>query len=107
MKTTWWKSGSWSALCDVCGFKFKAEDLTERWDGLMVCREDYETRHPQERIRPIPDQNKLPWTRPEPTDSFITIDYVTTAGCTIRSQFSQADIGTADCAIVGNVEPTI
>jgi len=34
----------------------------------MVCSEDWEPRHPQEMIRPIPDQNKLPWTRPEGTD---------------------------------------
>jgi hypothetical protein len=70
MRTTWWDSGKWNAICDVCGFKFKDTDLKRRWDGLMVCSDDYEMQHPQERIRPIPDQKKLPWTRPEATDVF-------------------------------------
>ncbi len=66
MKQTWWKSGSYNALCDICGFKFKNTELSKRWDGLMVCRRDNELRHPQELIRPVPDQTKLPWTRPDP-----------------------------------------
>lgn len=44
----------------------------------MVCQEDWEIQHPQERIRPIPDQVKLPWTRPESTDVFIGPNYTNT-----------------------------
>jgi len=65
LKSTWFKSGLWNAICDRCGFKFKNTDLKQTWDGLMVCASCWEPRHPQELIRPIPDQNKLPWTRPE------------------------------------------
>ena len=75
MKFTWWRSGSWNTICDVCGHKYKAEDLQQRWDGLMVCHQDWEIRHPQELIRPIQDQAKLPWTRPEPPDKFIEQTY--------------------------------
>ena len=70
MRTTWWKSGGYNTICDICGFKFKDTDLKRRWDGLMTCDKDWEIQHPQERIRPIPDQRKLPWTRPEATDTF-------------------------------------
>lgn len=93
MKNTWWKSGHWNALCDVCGFKYKDEDLKKRWDGLMVCQKDWETRHPQDMIRPLPDQQKLPWTRPESTDSFVP------AVCTAEGRQGVADYGTADCAL--------
>lgn len=103
MKFTWWRSGSWNTICDVCGFKFKAEHLKQRWDGLMVCPEDWEIRHPQELIRPIQDQNKLPWTRPEATDQFISTTYRPTAGCTAEGMTCQAGYMSADCAIVGNV----
>lgn len=65
MKTTWWKQSSWDAICDSCGLKFKADQLRLRWDGLMVCDADWETRHPQDLIRPIPDQPAPPWTRPD------------------------------------------
>ena len=71
MRNTWWISGDYNAICDVCGFKFKASQLKKRWDGAMVCERDWETRHPQELIRPIPDQIKLPWTRPEGTDQYV------------------------------------
>jgi len=77
MRNTWWKTGQYNALCDVCGFKFKSVELRQRWDGLMVCEKDWETRHPQELIRPIQDQNKLPWTRPESNDSFISVTSIT------------------------------
>lgn len=76
MRNTQWQSGRWNAICDVCGFKFKNTQLKERWDGLMVCQSDWETRHPQEMIRAIPDENKLPWTRPEGTDTFISVTYI-------------------------------
>src|SRR5882672_12586146 len=97
MKFTWWRSGSWNTICDVCGFKFKAEHLKQRWDGLMVCPEDWELRHPQELIRPIADQNKLPWTRPEATDNFSTL----ANGCTIMNSQAVAGVGVAGCMIAG------
>jgi len=75
MQTTWWKSGEINAICDVCGFKFKMSELRQRWDGLLTCLDDWETRHPQEKIHPIPDQQKLPWTRPEGTDVFVDVTY--------------------------------
>ena len=95
MKFTWWKSGEWNALCDVCGFKFKASTLKQRWDGLMCCASDWEPRHPQEMIRPIPDQNKLPWTRPDPQDMFVG------PACTPTSCQGISGYGAAGCWIVG------
>lgn len=94
MKFTWFKSGSFNVICDVCGFKFKQSEVKERWDGLMVCPDDWEIRHPQELIRPIQDQNKLPWTRPEGADQFID-------RCTASGRQGIADFGTADCAQIG------
>lgn len=92
MRITSWKRGQWNALCDVCGFKYKATDLKQRWDGLMVCNADWEPRHPQEMIRVLPDQSKLPWTRPEPTDTFVT------GLCSSTTIQGVADYGAADCA---------
>lgn len=92
MRNTRWISGDWNAICDVCGFKFKASELIERWDGYKVCHKDWEIRHPQELIRPIPDQKPLPWTRPESTDIVLLI-------CTVVGRQGVADEGTADCAL--------
>lgn len=95
MRTTYWKPGDWSAICDVCGKKYKASELSQRWDGLQVCEEDWEMRHPQELIRPIPDQQKLPWTRPEATDTFTDV----TGICTAQAQNAIPDLGIPDCVI--------
>jgi hypothetical protein len=67
------KLGDWNALCDVCGFKFKASQLRKRWDGYMVCTADYEDRQPQDLIRLRPDRQAVPWARPVPTDQFVTV----------------------------------
>ena len=109
MRFTWFRSGKYNAICDVCGFKFKETSLRKRWDGLMVCEQDWEQRHPQELLRPVPDQVKLPWTRPEGRDQFIqpTYDPSILQVCTIDGQFCNADHATADCAIVGNNLPTL
>lgn len=79
IKRTHYVPGDWNAICDVCGFKFKASQLMKRWDGLMVCREDFETRHPQDFMRPIKENIAVPWTRPRPEGNTITDEVVTAA----------------------------
>lgn len=67
--------GNWNALCDSCGRKFKALDLQKRWDGLMVCREDWESRHPQTLLKVQREKIAVPFSRPYPaTDTFIGTD---------------------------------
>lgn len=41
------------------------------WDGLYVCREDWETRHPQDFVRGRLDNQNVPNARPEPLDNII------------------------------------
>lgn len=73
--------GNWNVICDQCGVKRKSDDVTKRWDGLIVCRPDvragcFETRHPQDFVRAIKDDQSVPFTRPEPEDQFVTVDYI-------------------------------
>ena len=65
--------GNWNAICDVCGFKFKANELRRRWDGYMVCFSDFEERQPQDLIRSRPEKQSAPWVRPVPVDQFVTV----------------------------------
>lgn len=64
-------AGDWWAICDVCGEKHKASKMKKRWDGFMVCEEDFEQRHPQDFVKSKIDKIVVPWTRPRPIDSFI------------------------------------
>jgi hypothetical protein len=66
----------------------------------MVCRKDFEVRHPQDFVRGVPDKSQtLPWTRPEPEPIFREV-------CDLWSSAARADFGTADCMLVGNT-PTV
>jgi hypothetical protein len=58
-------SYEYNAICDVCGFKKKASTLRKRWDGYMVCKEDFELRHPLDFYTTRNDAHLLPWTRPD------------------------------------------
>lgn len=58
-------SYSWNASCDVCGFQFKASELRKRWDGLIVCDKDFETRHVLDFYKNREDFHPLPFTRPQ------------------------------------------
>lgn len=83
--------GDWNAICDVCGFRFKASEMKKRWDNLMVCEQDYELRHPQDFLRVRGDRPAVPWSRPEGEDQFIYV-------CWIWAQSAYADLAEADCA---------
>ena len=65
--------GDWNVLCDSCGRKYKASELTQRWDGLMCCDDDWEIRQPQDFVRRVPDIQIAPSLRPEPADSFVPV----------------------------------
>ena len=80
MKRTYYKHGDWSAICDVCGFKFKASHMRKRWDGLMTCESDWEMRNPLDFIRPPMENVTVPWQRPEGSDTFITFRIKTMSG---------------------------
>jgi hypothetical protein len=68
--------GNWNALCDSCGRKFKALDLKKRWDGLMVCKEDFELRHPSDFLRVQKEKITVEFSRPYPAyDNYIPVTY--------------------------------
>lgn len=86
--------GEWNSICDVCGFKYKSSQLRKRWDGLMVCNQDYETRHDQDLIRAKPEKAPPPWVRPEPEDQFLLV-------CNLFTRSAYAGLGTAGCMQAG------
>ena len=63
------------AICDRCGQQYKFLELKKEWNGLEVCPECYEPKHPQ--LDPsyhAADDQALPFTRPareEPTTVFV------------------------------------
>lgn len=69
--------GDFWRVCDVCGFRYRASETRKRWDGLMVCKADFETRHPQDGVRAVRDRIIVPEPRPEPEPVFLDANQVT------------------------------
>lgn len=97
-------SYEYNAICDVCGFKFKASQLRKRWDGFMVCSADFEHRHPMDFYRVRDDNHPLPWVRPEygvpsmaDNDAFDPTVYV----CTPARRRPVVAVATVGCATLG------
>ena len=91
----WLKLGDYNAICDSCGRKFKASTMTKRWDGLFVCKEDNEPRHPQLSLRVKGDIQTVPIPRPD------AVQDVFVETCDLWSSSPMAGFGTAGCATVG------
>lgn len=91
----YYKPGRWNVHCDVCGFKFKSDEVTKRWDGLYVCKEDYEIDHPQKYLRVAEDRQTVPYVRKQNDDTFRNV-------CFLWNNSSYADLATADCAKADN-----
>lgn len=96
MQGDYYKPGDWNAICDICGFRFKASELIKNWKNEYVCRADFEPRHPQTYIK-VPDEHVgTPWARPEGEDVYIDI-------CYLWERSAYAGLATAGCAQAGFV----
>ena len=95
MTGVFYKPGSWNVHCDVCGFKFKSDQVMKRWDGLMVCENDFEHDHPQKFLRVREDRQSVPFVRKQADDTFIADT------CDFWGASPMADYAVADCAYVG------
>ena len=62
--------GQWLVICEACGRKYKNTELRQRWDGFMVCEDDWEPRQPQDFVRGVADMQNTPWVRDEEADTF-------------------------------------
>lgn len=90
----YYKPGSWLAICDRCGFRFKSDELTKEWTNLMVCRDCWEPRHPQTYLKVPPEKISVPWARPEGEDVYIDI-------CWLWERSAYAGLGSAGCMQAG------
>jgi hypothetical protein len=64
------RMGEAKACCDRCGFDFRLSQLKKEWTGKKVCRDCFETRHPQDFVRAVRDRQIVRDPRPEPADVF-------------------------------------
>ena len=92
MLKTYYKSGDWNLICDVCSSKIKASKSKHRWDGFIVCPSCYETRHPQDFLRSKADKQSVPYSRPRPADVYVH-------SCSMATSSAYTELATADCSM--------
>ena len=90
----WLKLGDYNCICDSCGKKFKASSMRRRWDGLLVCEQDWEEKHPQLSLRVYADKQTVAIPRPEAEDQFIN-------SCNLINSQGVSGFAVAGCAISG------
>ena len=84
--------GQWNAFCDLCGAKKKSGQVVRTWDGFRVCASHKEARNPQDLLRGVKDDQSVPWSRPEPTDTFILM-------CTLQGRNAIPGYAVPGCAV--------
>lgn len=75
--TKLYRPGDHLAICDSCGLRFYGSELRKNYRGFMVCKDDYETRHPQESIKVKKERIKVDNPRPQTADRFLEPGEVT------------------------------
>jgi hypothetical protein len=91
---SYYKKGCWNVICDVCGFEFKSDEVRKRWDGFIVCKDDFEYDHPQKYLRVREDSQSVPFVRSVPEETFIQV-------CTVITSQGIAGYGVAGCSTAG------
>lgn len=91
-KTTW--PGNWKVTCHVCGFWYPSSEIKKRWDGVLVCEKDYETRHPQTLIKVRGERAFPSFVSKDGPDQEVFL-------CTLETASGYAGMATAGCAHAG------
>jgi len=84
--------GQWNFFCDLCGAKRKSSDGIKTWDNFYVCRKHKEERNPQDFLRGVRDDQSVPWSRPEASDTFVSV-------CTLQGTNAIPGYAVPGCAI--------
>ena len=93
-----YQPGAWNFICDRCGRKFKSTEGRKTWDGLWVCRKDWEPRQPQDFVLAVADKMSTPWARPPGEDRFVHF-------CSPNGSTAIAGFAVAGCAIANYISP--
>lgn len=101
MARNWFKSGEWNVWCMVCNRKIKSGEALKRWDGLIVCHEDFENRHPMDFLRTRQERITVPFSSPTSFDLFDGPNYPPYPFCTAPGSSGVAMYAVAGCARPG------
>lgn len=96
----YFKAGCWNVVCQVCGKQVKSDAIIKRWDGVLVCKEDYEPRNILDFVRSVTERSSIPFVAPDPPPVFVNVIY-------IQDTQAIAGIAVAGLAITGYSNPNL
>lgn len=97
MSRNWFKSGEWNVFCMVCNRKIKSGDALKRWDGLIVCQDDYENRQPLDFLRARQERITVPFTADTSFNQFNGPTYPPYPFCTQEGASGESGFAMAGC----------
>jgi hypothetical protein len=71
MSKEYYKPGDHWVIDDRTGRKIRASESKREWNGLIVHKDGWEPRHPQDLVRGRLDRMAVPDARPRPVDAYI------------------------------------
>lgn len=98
MPNNYFKSGEWNVFCMVCNRKIKSGVALKRWDGLIVCPDDFETRQPLDFLRTRQERITVPFTSDTSFNQFTSVQYPQYPFCTQEGASGVAGFMVAGCA---------
>jgi|TARA_Y100000310_G_C20230991_1_gene600227 hypothetical protein len=51
--------GTYWRECDVCGWDYLRKDLMRRYDNAIVCKDDWEEEHPNDKVKFIRREKEI------------------------------------------------
>jgi outer membrane lipoprotein SlyB len=85
-------------ICQRCGVERPLNSLRKEWNGLKVCDDCFDHRHPQDFVRGVPDQQAVRDPAPEPEDVFVDTNEVSPTGTAVSVHFTASEVKTADAS---------
>ena len=76
-KADYYNPGDHNIRCDRTGFKVKRSQCRKEWNNMIVRKESWEPRHPQDLLRSRPDRQQVADPRSESEDVFLGVNEVT------------------------------
>ena len=96
--------GAHNVICDRSGFKVKSTEVRKEWNNSVVRKEDFESRHPQDYVRGVRDDQSVDNPRPGAADinthNETTLDAAELAGQTVLSVTATTNMTAGDAIMV-------
>lgn len=59
-----YRRGDYYVICDICGLQYYRSECKKNWKQQIVCKQCYESKHPQLDVKTVPERMEVADARP-------------------------------------------